>query len=88
MKLLKDYNFSLQYHLGKANVAADALSWRPHTVIASLMIREWQALETVAKFDLQPLDLEEGRHFGCLVVQPTIISRILEAQKKNEEFQI
>ena len=37
--------------------------------------------------DLQPLDLEEGRHFGYLVVQPTIISRILEAQKKDEGFQ-
>ena len=52
------------------------------------MIREWQALETLAKFDLQPLNLEEGRHFECLVVQPTIINRILEAQKKDEEFQI
>ena len=52
------------------------------------MIREWKALETIAKFDLQPLDSEEGRDFACLEVQPTIISRILEVQKKNEGFQI
>ena len=43
------------------------------------MIREWQALKTIVEFDLQPLELEGGRHFGCLVVQPTIISYILEA---------
>ena len=55
MELLKDYDFSLHYHLGKANVVADALSQRPHTIIASLMIREWQLLETIAEFDLQPL---------------------------------
>ena len=60
MELLKDYDFSLQYHLGKANVVADALSRKPHTVIASLMIREWQALEIIAVFDLQSLGLEEG----------------------------
>ena len=60
MELLKDYDFFLQYHPGKVNVVTDALSRRPHTLIASLMIREWQALETIAEFDLQPLDLEGG----------------------------
>ena len=45
IKLLKDYDFSLQYHLGKANVVISALSWRPHIVFASLMIengRHWK----------------------------------------------
>ena len=45
-------------------------------------------MEMIAEFKLQPLDLERGRHFECLVVQLTIISRILEVQKKDEEFQI
>ena len=58
MELLKDYDFSLQYHPGKANVIANTLSQSPHTVIASLMIREWKALETTTEFDSQPLGLE------------------------------
>ena len=35
MELLKDYDFSLQYRPGKANVVASVLSLKPHTVIAS-----------------------------------------------------
>ena len=50
MDSLKDYDFSLQYHSSIANVIADALSQRPHTLIASIMIRDWQALETIAEF--------------------------------------
>ena len=80
MELLKDYDFTLQYHPGKANVAEDALSRKPRGIVAALMIREWQALETIAKLNLQPDEIEKGQHFGCLVVQLTLISRILEGQ--------
>ena len=86
MELLKDYDFSLQYHLGKANVVADALSRKPQTIMASLMVSEWRALEIIAEFDLQPLTSAGGQHFGCLIVQPLIASRILEAQLKDNEF--
>ena len=80
MELLKDYDFTLQYHPGKANVVADALSRKPRKMIATLMIEEWQALETLVEFDVHATTSEGGRHFGCLAVQLTLISRILEAQ--------
>ena len=37
MELLEDYDFKLQYHPGKANVVADALSRRIHAELAVLM---------------------------------------------------
>ena len=52
MEFLEDYNFTLHYHLGKANVVADALSHKSRGVLASIASREWQMLETVGQFRL------------------------------------
>ena len=54
MELLKDYDFTLQYHPSKANVVTDALSQKPRKLIlATRMVKEWQALETLVEIDLQ-----------------------------------
>ena len=47
MEFLEDYNFTLHYHHGKANVVADALSWKSRGVLVSIASREWRMLETV-----------------------------------------
>ena len=88
MELIKDYDFTLEYHPGKANVVADALSRKPQDIITSLLIREWRAFETLSEFDFQIFEDREGSHFGCLVVQPTLVSRIIEAQKDDDKFQL
>ena len=44
---LEDYDFTLHYHLGKANVVADALNRKSRGVLASVASLEWQMLETV-----------------------------------------
>ena len=44
VEYLKNYDFSLSYYLGKANVVANALSRQIH-VMASLMVKEWCMLE-------------------------------------------
>ena len=53
MELLEDYDFELQYHPGKANVVADALSRKSYDELASLMYREWHMLEDLLEFDLE-----------------------------------
>ena len=52
MKYLEDYDFTLQYHPGKANVMANALSQKSRGVLASMASREWLILKTVGQFDL------------------------------------
>ena len=52
MEFLEDYDFTLHYHLGKANVVADVLSRKSRGVLASIASWEWQMLETVGQFRL------------------------------------
>ena len=47
MEFLEDYDFTLHYHPGKANVVADALSRKSQGVLASVASQEWQILEIV-----------------------------------------
>ena len=52
MECLEDYDFTLRYHPGKANVVADALSRKLRGVLASVASREWQMIEDVGQFGL------------------------------------
>ena len=60
MEYLKDYDFTLHYHPGKANVVADALSLKSWGVLASVASREWQMLKVVGQFGLQYSDQAQG----------------------------
>nr|GFB27923.1 reverse transcriptase [Tanacetum cinerariifolium] len=83
-ELLKDYDTNIQYHPGKANVVADALS-RKSGMIAGIKVEE----EIIR--DLERLDIElyvRGQHgyWASLRVEPDLISRIKEAQKEDSEI--
>ena len=52
MGFLEDYDFTLHYHPGKANVVANALSRKSQGVLASIASWEWRMLETVGQFRL------------------------------------
>ena len=51
MEFLTDYEFTLQYHPGKDNVVADALS-RKAIHVSSLMIKEMELLESFRDLSL------------------------------------
>ena len=53
MEFFEDYDFTLHYHPGKANVVVDALSWKSRGALTSIASREWQMLETMGQFGLQ-----------------------------------
>ena len=52
MEFLEDFDFTFHYHPGKANVVANALSWKSREALSSIAFREWRMLETVAQFGL------------------------------------
>ena len=47
MEFLEDYDFTLHYHLSKANVVADALNRKSRGALANISSLEWQMLENV-----------------------------------------
>ena len=51
MEYLEDYDFTLPYHPGKANVMADELSRKSRGVLASVAPRDWQMLKIVGHFN-------------------------------------
>ena len=53
MEFLEDYDFTLHYHPGKANVVADALSRKSRGALSSIVSREWRMLKTVGQFGVQ-----------------------------------
>ena len=78
MEYLEDYDFTLYYHLGKANVVADALSRKSRGALASVASREWQMLETVGQFRLHYSDQVQGA-LGSLVATPSLLSRVIKS---------
>ena len=78
MEFLEDYDFTLHYHPGKANVVVDALSRKSRGALASIASREWQMLETVGKFGLQYREKAQGT-LGSLVATLSLLSRVIES---------
>nr|GFB49675.1 hypothetical protein [Tanacetum cinerariifolium] len=81
---LKDYDTNIQYHPGKANVVADALS-RKSCMIVGIKVEE----EIIR--DLERLEIElyvRGQHgyWASLRVEPDLISQIKEAQKEDNKI--
>ena len=76
---MEDYDFTLHYHPGKANVMADALSRKSRGVLASIAFQEWQMLEVVGQFGLHCNDQAQGV-LGSLVATPSLLSKVIESQ--------
>ena len=79
MEFLEDYDFTLHYHPGKANVVADALSLKSQGVLASIASREWRMLETVGQFRLQYDEQAQGT-LESMMATPSLLSRVIESQ--------
>ena len=85
MDFLEDYDFTLHYHPGKANVVAYALSQKSQRALASIASREWRMLETVGQFGLQYNEQAQGT-LGSLVATPSLLSRVIESQEEDAEI--
>ena len=82
IEFLKDYDFELLYHPGKANVVADALS-RKTVHVAHMMIKELELLESFKDMRIQ-VELEpEFIRCSTLAISSDFLSLIKEKQAQD-----
>ena len=78
MELLEDYDFDLQYHPGKANVVADALSRRSHAELTALMCREWQMLGDLAGLEVEAEGTDSNGLLFTMTTEPALVWKVIE----------
>ena len=80
LELLKDFDFELSYHPGKANVVADALS-RKSLHMSMMMVKEFELIEQFRDMSLGCEVSADSVKFGMLKLSSGILEDILNGQK-------
>nr|GEY84801.1 retrotransposon protein, putative, Ty3-gypsy subclass [Tanacetum cinerariifolium] len=84
LELLKDYDTNIQYHPGKANVVADALS-KKLGMIAGIKVEE-EIIRDLERLDIELYVRRQHGYWASLRAEPDLISQIKEAQKEDSEI--
>lgn len=53
LEYIRDYDFTIAYHSGKANVVADALSRYPRADLGSMMVARWNMMQDIIEVRME-----------------------------------
>ena len=87
VEYMEDYDFTLQYHPGKANVVADALSRKTSGTLASLALEDWKRTEVVSEYDLQYHEDYNQIVVYNLISAPTLMQQVKQNQWQDPHLQ-
>ena len=76
MELVKDYDCSINYHLGKANVVANALRRKPSSFSIALLTTRKEIIRGLERTEIEVVLGHFEAYLASLSVQPTLVERI------------
>jgi hypothetical protein len=85
MELIKDYDCIIDYHPGKANVVADALSRKNKAFIGGLLVRGDRELLELGGLNVHLDVISGGVLLATLVLQSDMREKIRKAQGEDPE---
>ena len=84
--MIKDYDCTIEYHPGKANVVADSLSWKPKGSYAYLQIVYLPLLIELRSLGVQLQVADTGTLLASFYVRPLLMDQIKEGQKQVSDM--
>jgi hypothetical protein len=85
LELIKDYVCEINYHPGKANVVADALSRKSTVELATLGISQPRLIKEFTEMGLEVVGEGIPVHLANLMVQSELLARIKATQLEDPE---
>lgn len=85
LEFLKDYDFGLNYHLGKANIVADALSLKS-IHMSTLIVKQLELIEHFRYMRMVCEMTPKSMMLGMLKVNNEFLNEIRENQKLDAKL--
>ena len=74
--MIKDYDCSINYHPGKANVVVDALSRKSSGFLAALLTTQKEIIKDLERMRIEIVLGDSQVFMASLTIQPTLIEKI------------
>ena len=85
LELIKDYDCEINYHPGKANMVANALSRKSTVELAALGISQPQLIKELTGMGLEVVSEGILVHLANMTIQSELLTRIKAAQLEDPE---
>lgn len=87
LQLLKDYDVTIHYHSGKANVVADALSRKSFENIARLLTSQSQLIKDIQNLKIEIIDHQANGILSYVSMEPSILGNIKQIQTSDPQLE-